>query len=99
MKFIFLLFTITLGYPAVAVRSSHVQRSRAKRDLIGYNRQRNTAYQSRLKMPDTNHMERYKRKIAEFVMTKDQKALRRFRKRLMVLEKQRRAKMLKQLGY
>ena len=108
MKFIFLLITMSLGcliqkkqtvHQVVAPRASRGQRSRAKRDLIGYNRQRNTAHHSRLKVLDTNHMERYKRKIAKFIMKNDRSALERFRRRTRAIERQRRAKMLKELGY
>ena len=107
MKFIFLLFTISLGClnqkqtpnPVVAVRSSQLARSRAKRDLIGYNRQRNTAHHRRFKVPEPDHIKRYQRKIAEYVMKNDESALKRFRARLILLKKQRRAKMLKELGY
>ena len=108
MNLYFLLFSLSFGcliqkkqtvHPVVAVRSSQVGRSRAKRDLIGYNRQRNTAHQSRFKVMDTNHIERYNRKIAMYAMKNDPTVLERFRKQLMVLKKQRRARMLKQLGY
>ena len=108
MNLIFLLFSLSFGCliqkkqtvdTVVAVRSSQVGRSRAKRDLIGYNRQRNTAHQSRFKVMDTNHMKRYNRKIAMYAIKNDPTVLERFRKELMVLKKQRRARMLKQLGY
>ena len=108
MKIIVLLFSLSFGcliqkeqtvHPVVAVRSSQVGRSRAKRDLIGYNRQRNTAHQSRFKVMDTNHIERYNRKIAMYAMKNDPTVLEQYRKQLMVLKRLQRARMLKQLGY
>ena len=108
MKFILLLITMSLGcliqkkqtvHQVVAPKASQGQRSRAKRDLIGYNRQRNTAHHSRFKLLDTNHMERYKRKIAKFIMKTDRSAIERFRRRTRAIQRQQRAKLLKQLGY
>ena len=76
--------------------------TRLKRDLIGYNRQRNTAHRlnsSRFKLPNRNYLERYNRKIAEYITNNEKTALKGFRRRLLAIEKQRRVGMIKQLGY
>ena len=105
MKFIFLLFTFCLGGLVREKMSELVPEkasTRLKRDLIGYNRQRNTAHQlkiSKFKIPNRNHLERYNRKIAEYITNNEKTALKRFRKRLLVIEKERRASILKKLGY
>ena len=106
MKFIFLLFTISLGgvvrekVPFEQMRRPVTTRS--KRDLIGYNRQRNTVHQlhsSRFKAPDKNLLKRYNKKIAEYIKINNKDALRRFRKRLMLMGQKRRAEITKRLGY
>ena len=105
MKFIILLFTFCLG-GSLRQKASEIVPNRAslrpKRDLIGYNRQRNTAHQltsSRFKIPNRNHLERYNRKIAEYITNSEKTALERFRKRLLAIEKARRVSILKKLGY
>ena len=105
MKFIFLFFTFCLG-GLLRQKASELMPNRAslrpKRDLIGYNRQRNTAHQltsSRFKVQNKNHLERYNRKIAEYITKNEKIALKRLRRRLLAIEKQRRANILKKLGY
>ena len=81
---------------------------RSGRDLIGYNRQHNVAnnvYKNLLK-PFTaeDHLEKYQRKIAEFIANEtDSAKMEIFRKRLAVIRKlqkiRRQNAMLKKLGY
>ena len=108
MKFIFLFFTFCLGGLLRNKKSIEdeiipvIAPSRPKRDLIGYNRQRNTAHQlnsSRFKVPNRNHLERYNRKIAEYITKNEKTALKRLRRRFVTMQKQRRENLIKQLGY
>ena len=70
---------------------------RSARDLIGYNRQRNTVFQTRLKLFEKR--KNRQKIISEFGIKIDVKTLKRYQKRLAAYHKHRRNLKARELGY
>ena len=70
---------------------------RSARDLIGFNRQRNTAFQTRLKLFEKK--KNRQQKISDFGIKLDAKTIKRFQKLLAAYHKRRRNMKAKELGY
>ena len=78
-------------------QSDEIDLERSARDLIGYNRQRNTAFQTRLKLfgKRNNRQQR----ISDLGIKMDEKTLKRYQKLLAAYHKRRRNMKAKELGY
>ena len=70
---------------------------RSARDLIGFNRQRNTAFQTRLKLFEKK--KNRQQKISDFGIKLDPKTIKRYHKLLAAYHKRRRNMKAKELGY
>ena len=79
------------------VKPIEIALDRSARDLIGYNRQRNTAFQTRLKLygKRTNRQQR----IYDFGFKMDAKTFKRYQKQLAAYHRHRRNMKAKALGY
>ena len=71
---------------------------RSARDLIGYNRQRNTAFQIQQKIFEKTRVTG-RQGILNYRLKLDEKTLKRYQKQLTAFRKRKRSMLVKRLGY